>query len=305
MLIIAGALVTTTGSGLAVPDWPLSFGQFFPKMVGGVFFEHGHRMIAGIVGLLTAVLTVWIWITDSSRLLRRLSASALVAVVLQALLGGLTVLYQLPPVISILHAVLAQTFFCLIIAITYFTSSAWESRNSGIERKALEESPYASDSNMLRIFNLCALTTLFVYLQLIVGARLRHGGGQIFLMSHIAGALFVAFSIGSLFTVIHKWFKDCKQLKTLSTLLMSLLALQIVLGISMIVPFIANFLFNFSIIHTAVITIHVGTGAMILASVLLLTLTSLRYRLMLQTDRPADFAHPVHNSLGALKAYPL
>src|SRR5262245_52477716 len=92
LLVIAGALVTSTGSGLAVPDWPLSFGQFFPEMKGGVFFEHGHRMIAGTVGIITVLLAVSVWRKESRGSVRRLAAAMVGAVVLQALLGGVTVL---------------------------------------------------------------------------------------------------------------------------------------------------------------------------------------------------------------------
>src|SRR5689334_3378153 len=89
LLLCAGALVTGTGSGLAVPDWPLSFGQYMPLMVGGVFFEHGHRMIAGTVGILTVMLSIALWFSEPRLWVRVLSIFAVLAVVTQALLGGL------------------------------------------------------------------------------------------------------------------------------------------------------------------------------------------------------------------------
>src|SRR5260221_2958411 len=92
VLIFVGALVTSTGSGLAVPDWPLSFGQVFPPMVGGVFFEHGHRLVAATVGLLTMVLAAWFHRAESRAWVRRTALAAALAVVAQGLLGGLTVL---------------------------------------------------------------------------------------------------------------------------------------------------------------------------------------------------------------------
>jgi cytochrome c oxidase assembly protein subunit 15 len=124
-LIFIGGLVTSTGSGLAVPDWPLSYGMLMPPMVGGVFYEHGHRMAAATVGLLTLVLAVWTTVDERRRGVRGLAWGALGAVVAQGLLGGLTVLYLLPPAVSVLHACLAQTFFCLIIALAYTTSREW------------------------------------------------------------------------------------------------------------------------------------------------------------------------------------
>ena len=117
-LIVAGGLVTSTESGLSVPDWPTTYGQnmfTFPlsKMVGGIRFEHTHRLIASGVGMLTVVLAIWLARREPRRWVRRLGYFALGAVVAQGLLGGLTVLLFLPPAVSVAHACLAQTFFCL------------------------------------------------------------------------------------------------------------------------------------------------------------------------------------------------
>jgi cytochrome c oxidase assembly protein subunit 15 len=127
LLIAAGGMVTSTGSGLAVPDWPNTYGWFmfsFPmeKWVGGIFYEHGHRLIASAVGFLTIVLAVWVWRVDPRRWVRWLAVGALGAVVLQGLLGGLTVLLLLPAPVSIGHAGLAQLFFCLTVSLSVFTS---------------------------------------------------------------------------------------------------------------------------------------------------------------------------------------
>ena len=108
VLLFLGGLVTSTGSGLAVPDWPLSFGQVFPEMVGGVLFEHGHRLAASAVGLLTLVLAVWVVVSDTRPSIRGLAVAMLVAVILQGVLGGVTVLYKLPLAVSVTHACLAQ-----------------------------------------------------------------------------------------------------------------------------------------------------------------------------------------------------
>src|SRR6185369_12971313 len=124
-LIFVGGLVTSTGSGLSVPDWPLSYGMVMPPMVGGVFYEHGHRMVASAVGFLTLVLAVWTARAESRASLRRLAWAALAAVIAQGVLGGLTVLYLLPTPISVTHACLAQAFFCITIALAYLTSREW------------------------------------------------------------------------------------------------------------------------------------------------------------------------------------
>jgi cytochrome c oxidase assembly protein subunit 15 len=122
LLIVAGGLVTSTGSGLSVPDWPTSYGWSmftFPlrHMVGGIFYEHGHRLIASTVGFLTIILAVWIWRVEPRRWVRTLGFAALGSVILQGLLGGITVLLFLPTAVSTAHAGLAQIFFCLTVAI--------------------------------------------------------------------------------------------------------------------------------------------------------------------------------------------
>ena len=123
LLIIAGALVTSNDAGLSVPDWPTSFGSLYkiPKLVGGVKFEHTHRMIAQVAGLLTIILAVWTWRSEKRPWVRLLGWGALGAVIAQGVLGGLTVLFFLPPPISSAHAALAQTFFCLTVAMAVFT----------------------------------------------------------------------------------------------------------------------------------------------------------------------------------------
>jgi len=124
-LIIAGANVTSHDAGLAVPDWPLSFGRLFPKMVGNVFWEHGHRMIATAVGLLTIVLAIYLQMRERRRWVKRLGWIALAGVIAQGLLGGLTVKMNLPLAVSAAHATLAQLFFLTTVSIAVFTSPRW------------------------------------------------------------------------------------------------------------------------------------------------------------------------------------
>jgi len=164
-LVFIGGLVTSTGSGLAVPDWPLSFGMVFPPMAGGVLFEHGHRIVAATVGALVTALYIWTVLTVKRRSVTTLAACALGAVVLQGLLGGLTVLLRLPPAVSVAHACLAQAFLCTTVALAVVTGGAWE-------RPALRHEERASIS--LRV--LAIATTAGVYGQLILGAVMRHTG---------------------------------------------------------------------------------------------------------------------------------
>jgi cytochrome c oxidase assembly protein subunit 15 len=162
-LIVAGGLVTSTGSGLAVPDWPLSYGMVFPPMVGGIFYEHGHRMAATFVGFLTTILAVWLWRWEKRRWVRPLGLVALAAVMLQGVLGGLTVLYLLPTPISVAHACLAQTFFCLTVSIALFTSAEWRRRP-----------PPVVDRGWPSLRARCVATSASIYAQLVLGAVMRH-----------------------------------------------------------------------------------------------------------------------------------
>lgn len=161
-LVIAGGLVTSTGSGLAVPDWPLSYGQVMPPMVGGIFYEHGHRMVATFVGLLTTVLAVWLWRADERRWVRMLGLAALGAVICQGILGGLTVIYLLPTPVSVAHATLAQSFFSLTVLLSLFTSRGWR-------QTSIAPHPGAGRT---RLFVLAAAGSVF--LQLLLGSWMRH-----------------------------------------------------------------------------------------------------------------------------------
>lgn len=184
VLIFAGGMVTSTGSGLAVPDWPTSYGYnmfAFPysQWVGGIFYEHGHRLIASTVGLLTIGLCIWLWVTEPRRWLRKLGYLALAAVIVQGILGGLTVRYFLPTPVSVAHACLAQTFLCIVVSIAVFTSPRWlrssTDGNPAASREAqvrFQEENHRSAS--IQTPHLGVLLTAIVFLQLILGAIMRH-----------------------------------------------------------------------------------------------------------------------------------
>src|SRR6266581_869538 len=170
LLILAGSLVTSHDAGLSVPDWPTSYGwnmfTFPPSMwVANILYEHGHRLIATSVGFLTIVLVVWLWRSESRPWLRWLGVAALVAVIAQGLLGGLTVLFFLPAAISTAHAGLAEIFFCITVAIALFTSPAWIAGYSGVG----DGSPYLArrpvpagvDDAMLR--RMATTATVLIY----------------------------------------------------------------------------------------------------------------------------------------------
>src|SRR5271167_1101892 len=127
VLIVLGALVTSNDAGLSVPDWPTSFGSLYkiPPMVGGVRYEHGHRMFAEFVGLLIIVMAVWTQRVERRGWMKALGWIALVAVIWQGVLGGVGVLLGLPWVVSTAHATLAQMIFCVVTAMALFTSRGW------------------------------------------------------------------------------------------------------------------------------------------------------------------------------------
>lgn len=158
-------MVTSTGSGLAVPDWPLSFGQWMPPMEGGILYEHGHRMAASLVGLLIVIQAVWLWRRESRAWVRRLGWLAWGGVVLQGLLGGLTVLLRLPDAASVAHAALAELVFGLTVAIASVCSRGWHER---VERRVDVDEP--------ALVTLTSIVAAAIFLQILLGAMVRHTG---------------------------------------------------------------------------------------------------------------------------------
>jgi protoheme IX farnesyltransferase len=168
-LIFIGGLVTSTRSGLSVPDWPTTYGHgmfSYPlsEMVGGILYEHGHRLVASGVGLMTLIMALWLPMVEKRSWLRVLGFASLSAVFLQGLLGGLTVLLGLPTAISVAHGVLAQTFFCMTMVLAYGLSVERRRRVAG------EISMGASPA----LVRAAAAVVVFIFLQLLAGALMRH-----------------------------------------------------------------------------------------------------------------------------------
>jgi heme a synthase len=190
-LIVAGALVTSHDAGLATNDWPLSNGQVFPEMVGNLFWEHGHRMVATTVGILVIILNIWLWRREPRPWVRRLGLVALIAVIAQGLLGGLTVKLMLPLAVSSAHATLAQLFFCTMVSLSVFTSPGWAETRPTVEEKG---------SLPLRYLSLAAAASILI--QLAIGATLRHSATwdqhlpTSLVLAHLGGAFVVALVLG-------------------------------------------------------------------------------------------------------------
>jgi cytochrome c oxidase assembly protein subunit 15 len=285
ILIFAGGLVTSTGSGLSVPDWPTTYGWFmftFPldKMVGGIRFEHTHRLIASTVGFLILVLAVWLHLAEPRQWVRRLGYVALGAVITQGILGGITVLWYLPDPISIAHASLAQLVFCLTISIALTTSPGWKTAYS-------RRGPVPDDRILQAV---ATATTVLVYVQILVGATMRHTDAGLAIpdfplafgqllpptwdpkiavhFAHRVGAVIV--TLVALATTGHVFFhhRARPELWRPSALLLVLIALQITLGALTVL----------SQKHYIINSLHVVTGASVLATSLVLTLRSRRAR---------------------------
>jgi cytochrome c oxidase assembly protein subunit 15 len=280
LLVLAGSLVTSTDSGLSVPDWPTSYGWSmftFPpsRWVGGILYEHGHRLIASTVGVLTIVLAAWLWLQDPRRWMKRLGFTALGAVIAQGVLGGLTVLFFLPAPVSTAHASLAEIFFCITVAIALFTSPRWIG-GAGV------------DDGMLR--RMATAATVLIYIQILLGATMRHTGaglaipdfplmfghlvpthwdGKIAIhFAHRAGALAVTLAI--LATSAHVWYHhaDRRELTRPASLIVGLVAVQVALG-------------AFTVLSRRDVWInssHVVCGALVLTTSLVLALRSWRVK---------------------------
>jgi cytochrome c oxidase assembly protein subunit 15 len=265
LLIIAGALVTSNDAGLSVPDWPTSFGTFrMPRMVGGVKFEHGHRMIAGTVAILTILLAIWLWRSEPRAWVRKLGVVAVLAIIAQAVLGGITVLFFLPVAISVSHACLGQLFFCITISLALFTRFDWRSDEQRFQ-----------DSGSPSLRQLTAGTTIAIFLQLMLGAAFRHNGFGI--TPHVIGAVLV--TVGVLWTLVRILVRYPREPRLVrpAALLSGLLLIQVVLGVS-------SYIVKMAAINAPqplpavveVTTTHVAVGALVLASSLVLTLQIFR-----------------------------
>jgi cytochrome c oxidase assembly protein subunit 15 len=287
-LIFIGGLVTSTGSGLSVPDWPLSYGMLFPPMVGGILYEHGHRIAAATVGILTVALAIWLWKREPRKWVRRLGGLALIAVVTQGVLGGVTVLFLLPVAVSVGHAAVAEIFLCLTVSIALCTSRSWHRPVHRI-----------GEPGRVRLRHLSLATTVLIYLQILVGALMRHTGSGLAIpdfplsfghlippfftprilvnFAHRAGALLAAvFILGSVGTVLRRHRSE-RALRYPALALLAALLMQIHLGAKTVSSRLAA-------IPT---TAHVMVGAFCLAMSLILTMTAYHLQEPSRADEPA------------------
>jgi len=269
LLIIAGALVTSNDAGLSVPDWPTSFGSLYkiPKLVGGVKFEHTHRMIAQAAGLMTIILAVWTWRSEKRRWMRILGFSALGTVIAQGILGGMTVLFYLPPAVSSAHAALAQTFFCIAVAMAVFTGRKW-----------IEEQPRVEfDQRRPSLFTLTLLSIFMLYVQLILGAMFRHHG--LSWWPHLLNAILVSFVLAWTAVRALAVYSQIEAVRRPAILMLSLLITQLCLGFT---AFLTRVAWGKEAVQpelpmVASTVAHVAVGALLLATTVILAIQVWRH----------------------------
>ena len=320
LLICSGGMVTSKNAGLAVPDWPTTFGYnmfFFPvsKWIGGIFFEHTHRLIASVIGFLTIILAFWLWRSNAAGWIKTLGWASLGAVVLQGILGGLRVTL-LKDQIGIFHACLAQAFLGTIVLIALALSSIWR-------RMAGNAAQFLSPSLAI----LAVFITGLIYAQLALGATMRHQhrdlaimdfplaygqiipatdpaaiakinqardaqavsdvtAGQIWLqMAHRFTALLIGVGIGGFWLLVRRtWRTTPRFLSRLANVWLALVIAQIGLGAWTI----------WSNKAADIATAHVALGAITFAMGIIISALTLRLRsvgtMLAPRDRPAQFA---------------
>jgi heme A synthase len=282
VLLVIGGLVHATGSSLACPDWPLCYGQFFPRMQGGVFFEHGHRLAAGTVAVLTVALAVLVFRHRRERALRALSLAAVALVLVQATLGGLTVVYKLPLLVSAAHLATSMAFFSTAIYLAY---------------RLRPDDPSRLEARPRGLVGAAALAT---YLQIVLGAFVRHTGaamacgagvlcegalwpppgpGQLNMVHRLAGVGLAALVGVATVRPAREALRAGHGVRAaLAVAAPALVVAQIAIGLLTVATFVS----------IPVVTLHLATGALLLADLLALFLSLGGRRAALATPRRGE-----------------
>jgi len=269
VVITAGALVTSNDAGLSVPDWPTSFGYLIkvPYFVGGIRYEWTHRMLAGSLVTLTLGIAAWTLLVERRRWLRWLAIGAFCTIIVQAILGGLTVLLFQPPAVSTAHAAVAQTFFCIAVVIAVFTGRRW-----------VEELPRVEfDSRRPSLFTLTLLSLFVLYVQLILGGMFRHHGMSWW--PHVLNAIVVCIVL--VWTAVRALavYAHIEAVRRPATLMLALVVTQLCLGFAAFVTRVdwgrdaAQPEFPMVVATVA----HVAVGALLLATTAILAIQVWRH----------------------------
>lgn len=250
-LILAGGFVTTTRTGDTIPTWPLSWGSLVPpSFAGGVGVEWGHRLLAGIVGLLVAAVATLAWRVRSPY--RGMAAAAFAAVLVQALIGGLRI-YVPQAAVAVVHAILGQLVFCTMVALALFLSRAWR------------ETPSSDDTSAAR--GLAAVATGAAFLQVVAGAVTRHTGAGI--LVHLTGAGVVVVLEAILASRLM-----LTPLRRVALALLAILGVQFLLGVAAWAITSSGFVRSHEspLLQIVTVTAHVAVGALLLGTNLAVTL---------------------------------
>ncbi len=282
VLIGWGGVVTSIDAGLAVPDWPTSFGSLDPIATGfndpsnptsrwwqhaPILAEHGHRLMGTLVGLWAVFLVAWTWRTESRRWLRRLVGGVLLLVVFQGLLGGLRVIWVSVD-LAVVHALVAQLFFSCIVAVALAFFPAWEAT-------ALISSP-----RRYRFRILSAATLMVLYLQVFLGALLRHEGGgtdAILAVLHIMGAALCLVLMLVTAAFVRRHFAVSKPLQRVAWGMLGVVGVQLVLGfIAFAVLLVEAQMLQRSAAQVFLNSAHLLTGTLLIGTTVAMTLLAFR-----------------------------
>lgn len=265
VLLVIGGMVHPTGSSLACPDWPLCNGQFFPPMHGGILYEHGHRLAALTVAFLTVALCVLVFRERRERSLRLMAAGAVLLVGVQASLGALTVVFKLPLVVSASHLATSMAFFSLVIVLAH---------------RLRPEAPCAP----ARPRGLVGLAAAATYLQIVLGALVRHTGSalacgtdlglcegrlwpawgpaQVHMLHRLDGYLVAALVVAAGASAFRASAGDPALRRRLALAAPLLVVTQVLLGLLTVASYVS----------LVVVSLHLATGAALLATLLTLFL---------------------------------
>ena len=282
-LIVAGALVTSNDAGLSVPDWPTSFGSLYklPPMVGGIKWEHSHRMIAEFIGLLIVVVAVWTQRVERRPWMRALGWTALAAVITQGIIGGITVKLGLLWWTSTAHATLGQMIFCIVVAMALFTSRGWIQSS-----EHLTEQPLWPSTPVL-----ATIAAACVWVQLILGAAFRHFG--IKLLPHLIGACVVTAVLCWTVVRVLSLYGRVDPLRKLAQLILALLMVQLGLGFCAYLTRLRwghNAVQPWQIMVVSTVA-HVAWGALVLAAIVVLAIQTWRMIAVRAEEPSAQKAH--------------
>lgn len=270
LLLVAGALVTSNDAADSVPDWPLAYGRIIPPLIGGIRYEYAHRVVAGLVAILTAVLAIWISFSKLRGSAHRWAWIAFALVVAQALLGAARVLLGHAAFVATIHATVAQIFFITLVSLTMLTSDWWQ-----------RDLPQLDDTASPKLRALSVWLTAVILVQLVFGAGFRHGAFGI--LPHLIGFLVVTFMVIWTARIANKRFGHIRDIRRWVVMLHATFGTQVILG------FLAYWAVSQArlatqpvLLYTIIEVAHVVMGALVLASSVLLALTCNRM------IRPAD-----------------